>query len=344
MKEYGEADAFGHRKKMSRRRRPEQRDQGATGEETIVSDLTYDLRSGSPDFVDRMVAATFAGMAMDAIQTGKHGLMTAINNGCYAMVGDSRSEARAARVDVETHVQHRALPSHVRQQARVCRSSSRGHSVGLEALVFEIRRRRAAHPRAARPHPGVVRRGVAQRRALPVHHRSAHLSRQADPRASRRSARASASSTWAAARAASRACSTSSSPRPRLWGLDISEEMLRFVPEGIHTRAGSMTELPFETRFVRRRLCDGVAGARRRDREGGERDLPRGEARRPDRDHRQERRALGQAGNSRVGEVVLPQRAGELLRRHCREVSSRFISYWEDVEPDGLFLAWLAEK
>ena len=33
-----------------------------------------------------------------------------------------------------------------------------------------------------------------------------------------------------------------------------------------------------------------------------------------------------------------------LLRRHCREVSSRFISYWEDVEPDGLFLAWLAEK
>ena len=33
-----------------------------------------------------------------------------------------------------------------------------------------------------------------------------------------------------------------------------------------------------------------------------------------------------------------------LLRRHCREVSSRFISYWEDVEPDGLFLAWLARK
>jgi malonyl-CoA O-methyltransferase len=33
-----------------------------------------------------------------------------------------------------------------------------------------------------------------------------------------------------------------------------------------------------------------------------------------------------------------------LLKRHCREVSSRFISYWEDVEPDGLFLAWLAIK
>jgi len=33
-----------------------------------------------------------------------------------------------------------------------------------------------------------------------------------------------------------------------------------------------------------------------------------------------------------------------LLARHCREVSSDFISYWEDVEPDGLFLAWRATK
>ena len=27
-----------------------------TGEETIVSDLTYDLRSGDPDFIDKLVA------------------------------------------------------------------------------------------------------------------------------------------------------------------------------------------------------------------------------------------------------------------------------------------------
>ena len=33
-----------------------------------------------------------------------------------------------------------------------------------------------------------------------------------------------------------------------------------------------------------------------------------------------------------------------LLQRHCREVRSQFLSYWEDVEPDGLFLAWLATK
>ncbi|HZT36932.1 MAG TPA: class I SAM-dependent methyltransferase [Bryobacteraceae bacterium] len=34
----------------------------------------------------------------------------------------------------------------------------------------------------------------------------------------------------------------------------------------------------------------------------------------------------------------------KLLKRHCREVSSQFISYWEDVQPDGLFIAWLAVK
>ena len=43
----------------------------ATGEETIVSDLTYDLRSGSPDFVDKLVATTFASMAIDCIAAGR---------------------------------------------------------------------------------------------------------------------------------------------------------------------------------------------------------------------------------------------------------------------------------
>lgn len=33
-----------------------------------------------------------------------------------------------------------------------------------------------------------------------------------------------------------------------------------------------------------------------------------------------------------------------LLGRYCTRVESRFISYWEDVEPDGLFIAWQAEK
>src|SRR5262249_12001938 len=52
MKEYGEADAFGHRKKMSVAEDLSLEIIATTGQETVVSDLTYDLRSGSADFVD----------------------------------------------------------------------------------------------------------------------------------------------------------------------------------------------------------------------------------------------------------------------------------------------------
>jgi ATP-dependent phosphofructokinase / diphosphate-dependent phosphofructokinase len=102
VKEYGEPDAYGHRKKMSVAEDLSNEIKKATGEETIVSDLTYDLRSGSPDFVDKMVAATFAGMAMDAIQEGRHGQMTAINNGCYAMVEIPDPKFGPRRVDLST--------------------------------------------------------------------------------------------------------------------------------------------------------------------------------------------------------------------------------------------------
>jgi 6-phosphofructokinase 1 len=74
----------------------------ATGEETIVSDLTYELRSGSPDFIDRLVATTFAGMAVDAIEEGKHGLMTAIEGGCFAMAPIPDPKLGPRRVDVAT--------------------------------------------------------------------------------------------------------------------------------------------------------------------------------------------------------------------------------------------------
>jgi hypothetical protein len=62
-------------------------------------------------------------------------------------------------------------------------------------------------------------------------------------------------------------------------------------------------------------------------------------------------RALSQLGDlgARPRRVDAPMRARfhprlRRLRRSCRRVASRFISYWEDVPPDGLFLAWLAER
>jgi 6-phosphofructokinase 1 len=102
VREYGEPDAFGHRKKMSVAEDLSDEVKRATGEETIVSDLTYDLRSGSPDFIDRMVGFTFAGMAMDALEQGKSGVMTAINEGRYAMVPIPDPKLGPRKVDIES--------------------------------------------------------------------------------------------------------------------------------------------------------------------------------------------------------------------------------------------------
>ncbi len=83
VREYGEADAFGHRKKVNVAEALSDAIKRVGNEETIVSDLTYDLRSGEPDFVDKMVAITFANMALDCLVAGQHGRMMAIQNGCY---------------------------------------------------------------------------------------------------------------------------------------------------------------------------------------------------------------------------------------------------------------------
>jgi len=85
VREYGEADAYGHRKKENVAEALSDEIKHRTHEETIVSDLTYDLRSGVPDFVDKLVASTFGTMALEAVLDNQSGLMAALVNGCYAM-------------------------------------------------------------------------------------------------------------------------------------------------------------------------------------------------------------------------------------------------------------------
>jgi 6-phosphofructokinase 1 len=98
--EYGEADAYGHRKKLNVAEVFAEEVKNRVHEETIVSDLTYDLRSGNPDFVDKLVANTFGTMALDAVLGGNHGKMTAIHNGCYAMVDIPDPKLGPRKVDV----------------------------------------------------------------------------------------------------------------------------------------------------------------------------------------------------------------------------------------------------
>jgi ubiquinone/menaquinone biosynthesis C-methylase UbiE len=133
-------------------------------------------------------------------------------------------------------------------------------------------------------------------------------------------------------------------PEAELWGLDISEEMLRFVPAGIHTKAGSMTELPFENGFF-----DGAYATESLE-HAVEIDKAVAEICRVVKP--EGRIAIIDKNAEHWGRLATPEwekwftrkELENLLKRDCHKVTSRLISYWEDVEPDGLFLAWLAEK
>jgi ATP-dependent phosphofructokinase / diphosphate-dependent phosphofructokinase len=100
--EYGEPDAYGHRKKASVAESLADEIKRRAGVETIASDLTYDLRSGDPDFIDKLVAPTFANMAYDAILDGKSGLMSAMVQGCYDLVPIPDPKLGPRKVDVTT--------------------------------------------------------------------------------------------------------------------------------------------------------------------------------------------------------------------------------------------------
>ena len=133
-------------------------------------------------------------------------------------------------------------------------------------------------------------------------------------------------------------------PDCSVYGLDLAEAMLKFVPQGIHRCAASMTALPFadavfdaayatESLEHAVEIETAVAQICRVVKTGG-------------------RIVIIDKNADQWGRLETPpwerwfgrKELERLLGRHCREVSSRFISYWEDVPPDGLFLAWLAIK
>jgi len=101
VREYGEADAYGHRKKVDIGHALAEEIHRRTGEETMVSDLTYDLRSGEPDSIDQLVSITFANIAVDLIREGVSGKMIAIQNGCYAAVPLPNLSLGARKINVE---------------------------------------------------------------------------------------------------------------------------------------------------------------------------------------------------------------------------------------------------
>ena len=100
VKEYGEADAYGHRKKADIGQALGEEIRRRTGDEIMVSDLTYDLRSGEPDAIDQLVAITFANIAVDMLRDGITGRMVGVQNGCYAHAPLPASSMGARKVDL----------------------------------------------------------------------------------------------------------------------------------------------------------------------------------------------------------------------------------------------------
>jgi 6-phosphofructokinase len=102
VEEYGVADAYGHRKKIDIGHALAEEVGRRTGEETMLSDLTYDLRSGEPDSIDELVSISFANIAVDLIGNGITGRMIGIQNGRYAHVPLPDSSLGARKVNVKT--------------------------------------------------------------------------------------------------------------------------------------------------------------------------------------------------------------------------------------------------
>jgi malonyl-CoA O-methyltransferase len=133
-------------------------------------------------------------------------------------------------------------------------------------------------------------------------------------------------------------------PAARVIALDLAEAMLLHVPGDLERVAASMTQLPLATGSL-----DGAWAIESLehavDIEGAVAELcrvvkPGGRIFIIDKDVR----AWGRFETPAWERWFDRKDLEKLLRRHCRSVRSEPISYWEDVAPDGVFLAWYAVK
>jgi 6-phosphofructokinase 1 len=99
--EYGETDAYGHRKLGGIGEITGEALKEITGENMIIQRLAYLMRSGTPDALDLMVAVNFANMAMDLITNKVSGRMVALRDGTYSHIPMSTVTSGVKRVDVD---------------------------------------------------------------------------------------------------------------------------------------------------------------------------------------------------------------------------------------------------
>jgi len=99
--EYGEADAYGHRKLGGIGEILGEALKKITGQNIINQQVSYLMRSGAPDALDLMVAVNYANMAMQLLLSGTRGRMVALRDGSYTHVPMSMISTGLKRVDVD---------------------------------------------------------------------------------------------------------------------------------------------------------------------------------------------------------------------------------------------------
>jgi 6-phosphofructokinase 1 len=99
--EYGQADAYGHKKLGGVGALTGDAIKRITGQNTIYQQVAYLMRSGAPDAIDLMVGFNYAHMAMDLIQEKNFGRMVALKDGKYTNVPATILSEGVKRVDVD---------------------------------------------------------------------------------------------------------------------------------------------------------------------------------------------------------------------------------------------------
>ncbi len=98
--EFGEADAYGHKKLGGIGQMIGEGLKARTGVGIVNQSLAYLMRAGAPDAMDRMVASAFGTMAVQCLEAGETGLMMALRDGNYETVPVDISVTGEKRVDV----------------------------------------------------------------------------------------------------------------------------------------------------------------------------------------------------------------------------------------------------
>jgi 6-phosphofructokinase 1 len=99
--EYGQEDAYGHRKLGGIGMIVGEALKRLTGIDIVNQQLAYLMRAGAPDSLDRMVATSFGNLAVQEIERGHSGRLVSLQDGVYTTVPVDTPTQGTKRVDVD---------------------------------------------------------------------------------------------------------------------------------------------------------------------------------------------------------------------------------------------------